>query len=58
MAGDNDPIPAEYLFTNDNKPGLTAEYFDNMELKGDPAFTRIDKNVDFDWGDAGPEKRI
>jgi beta-glucosidase len=38
--------------------GLHAEYFNNTELKGKPEFTRIDKRVDFNFGDVSPDKRI
>lgn len=35
--------------------GLTAEYFDTAALEGDPKVTRIDPNVDFDWGSGSPD---
>lgn len=36
--------------TPDGKtPGLTAEYFNNVDLKGEPALTRTDAHVAFDW---------
>src|SRR3989440_187811 len=31
----------------EGKPGLTAEYFDNLELKGTPSITRTEEHVDF-----------
>jgi beta-glucosidase len=33
------------------KAGALGQYFNNTEMKGDPALTRVDKNVFFDWGD-------
>lgn len=30
--------------------GLKAEYFDNTDLAGEPVLTRVDPQVDFDWG--------
>ncbi|MBC7287582.1 MAG: glycoside hydrolase family 3 C-terminal domain-containing protein, partial [Armatimonadetes bacterium] len=56
-ASDLFPIPATAL-----KPpagaqaehGLLAEYFDNKEPQGEPAFTRIDQVVDFDWAAGAP----
>lgn len=36
--------------------GLSARYFDNRELQGEPVLTRIDKQVGFDWKEASPEK--
>ena len=34
--------------------GLTAEYFDNADLKGKPVVTRVDPQIDFDWDAAAP----
>ncbi len=31
-----------------------GEYFDNPDLKGEPAFIRNDKDINFDWGTAAP----
>jgi beta-glucosidase len=39
----------ESAFSNGNEPGLKAEYFDNIELKGTPFLTRVDKKIDFDF---------
>jgi PA14 domain len=33
---------------------FTAEYFDNMDLAGDPVLTRSDDAIDFDWGTGSP----
>lgn len=45
-------IPSEYLFTNDNGKkikGLKGEYFNNINLEGDPDLIRIDSQIDFRW---------
>ncbi|MCX7018618.1 MAG: glycoside hydrolase family 3 C-terminal domain-containing protein [bacterium] len=34
--------------------GLKGEYFNNMELKGKPALTRVDSQINFDWGQNSP----
>lgn len=34
--------------------GLKAEYFSNATLSGTPAYTTVDKNVYFDWGNNSP----
>jgi len=39
-------------------PGLLGEYFANRDLRGRPAFKRVDPRVDFDWGFSGPDARI
>ncbi len=55
-------IPDSVLFTIDKDGkrvnGLTAEYFNNNKLEGDPVFTRIDKNVDFNWWDKSPSEEL
>jgi beta-glucosidase len=39
------------LFTFDDKPGFRADYYDNTEQKGVPAVSRIEKRVNYRWGD-------
>jgi beta-glucosidase len=47
------------LTTPDGKSaGLLGEYFANTSLAGDPLVTRIDKKVDFDFGDKSPVKGV
>jgi beta-glucosidase len=38
---------------NGGEAGLKAEYFNNPDLKGEPALTRVDKHVDFQFGENG-----
>ena len=38
--------------------GLKGEYFDNPNFSGTPAFTRTDKQIDFDWDAASPAPKI
>ncbi|MBN2785286.1 MAG: DUF5110 domain-containing protein, partial [Pontiellaceae bacterium] len=49
-------IGSELLHTTENgsETGLTAEYFDNMNLSGMPILSRIDSSVDFEWGTGSP----
>ncbi|MBT3208694.1 MAG: beta-glucosidase [Bacteroidetes bacterium] len=45
-------VPAVSFFHYENgnkKDGLKGEYFNNIDLKGNPAMTRIDQKVDFNW---------
>jgi beta-glucosidase len=54
-------IDTQYLLPPDAKPGehgLKAEYFANKDLAGDPAVTRIDPQVNFDWGGGSPDPAI
>lgn len=39
----------EAVLKNGNESGLKGEYFKNIDWKGEPEFTRNDKNVDFTW---------
>ncbi len=48
------PVPASFLRGPEGESGLRAEYFSNKELKGGPVLTRIDREVDFDWGMMNP----
>jgi len=52
-------IPSSALFTEEEgkrRNGLKAEYFNNRDLKGQPAFTHIDKEINFNWWDGAPRK--
>ncbi|MFV5698495.1 glycoside hydrolase family 3 N-terminal domain-containing protein [Flavobacterium sp. ZT3R17] len=43
-------IPSKFLFTPDeSQNGLKGEYFNNRNLEGNPALTRIDNQLEFDW---------
>ncbi len=55
------PILAEHLIPSDGKAGergLKGEYFNNMNLAGEPALIRIDPQVHFDWGGQSPDEAI
>ncbi|MET0622856.1 MAG: glycoside hydrolase family 3 C-terminal domain-containing protein [Pyrinomonadaceae bacterium] len=43
------PVPASAFTTDDGAPGLSAEYFANEELKGEPAVRRTDAQLNFNW---------
>jgi len=51
-------IPTIALETPGGGPGLKGEYYANQNFEGAPALTRIDKTVDFDWGDDAPDKSL
>ena len=48
------PVPASQLLSPDGKPGLKAEYFHGQQLDGSPVLTRIDKDVNFEFGGESP----
>jgi beta-glucosidase len=48
-------IPSKFLMPlNGEGNGLNGSYFGSRELKGEPAVTRIDPQVDFFWYDKSP----
>ena len=54
-------VPSEYLshFENGRKvPGLTGEYFNNIELSGKPDLIRNDDTIDFGWTLFSPEPDV
>ncbi len=52
------PVPSDYLFTEDGRQGVVAEYYDNPEFEGEPVFTRIDDRIDFYWESYSPHPDI
>jgi len=38
--------------------GVIGEYFNNMDVSGEPVLTRIDQNIDFDFGTGSPEPGV
>ena len=48
------PVPASQLSSPDGKPGLKVEYFHGQKLDGSPVLTRIDKDVNFEFGGESP----
>jgi hypothetical protein len=47
-------VPASWLTTTNGQAGLNAFYFSNTNLSGTPALTRVDTNIDFNWGTGSP----
>ena len=48
-----------YAYENDEETfGIYGEYFDNPELKGKPANTRIDQHINFNWGFVSPIENV
>ena len=55
------PVSRNYLLPSDlsfGEYGLIGEYFNNMNLTGDPAMVRLDEKVYFDWGEGSPDSKI
>jgi len=48
------PVPSRYLQTTDGIQGAFGEYFNNRDMKGEPAFTRVDDNINFYWEHLSP----
>jgi beta-glucosidase len=55
------PIDSDYFsvnYGNTISKGLLGEYFDNPNLEGKPVFTKIDKNIDFEFGEGSPTSQM
>jgi len=53
LQGDSNPIDPS-LFSYENKPGIKAEYFNNMNLSGKPAKVLIESQINNEWHDNSP----
>ncbi|KAA9036545.1 beta-glucosidase [Ginsengibacter hankyongi] len=54
-------IPPNNLYTNVNgktQNGLQGEYFNNIQLTGEPVITRVDRQIDFGWTLYSPDPKI
>ncbi len=59
LGGDFKAIDPAILFLPDsNANGLSAEYFDNMDMSGAPQIRREDTSVNFDWSNSSPAEGI
>ena len=47
-------IPPRYLQTPDGMEGALGEYYNNRQMDGEPAFTRVDDNINFYWENFSP----
>ncbi len=52
------PVPGAMLRGPNGEHGLKAEFFANKNLAGPPVLTRIDTEVNFDWGTGSPAPGI
>jgi len=55
------PIPPSFLKPpqgQQQQKGLRGEYFNNMNLAGEPALVRLDEQVDFDWKSNPPDSGL
>lgn len=61
IKADIHPLSAEYMIpsnTSQGEQGLWAEYFDNIELNGQPVLARCDKQINFNWGYDAPHPKL
>ncbi len=55
LNGDANPIDAKYFFLEGKQEhGLYAEYFTNKNLEGKPEVTKVDQQINFNWGGGSP----
>ena len=54
------PIETKYFgqIGDSGKKGMLGQYFDNMELKGEPVLIRIDSIIDFEWYGRAPSEEL
>ncbi len=52
------PVPPSALHGPKGERGLKGEYFSNKTLAGAPVVTRVDREVNFDWGMSNPAPGI
>lgn len=55
---DYEVVAPGYLTGMNNEQGLTATYFNNINLSGEPAITKTDKTIDFLWTLSLPDRMI
>jgi beta-glucosidase len=55
-----EPVSSSALTKNGSgsTAGMKGEYFNNRELKGEPALVRTDAQVNFDWGSLSPASEV
>lgn len=58
MDKDYDVIPSMYLTSLDNTEGLSASYFNNITLSGEPAVKKTNKEINFLWTLSLPDKSV
>ncbi|MCK5457358.1 MAG: glycoside hydrolase family 3 C-terminal domain-containing protein, partial [Melioribacteraceae bacterium] len=51
-------VGEEYFTTNDGEPGIYAEYYNNKEQEGEPVYTTIEKDINFNWGWDSPKEGV
>ncbi len=52
------PVPSEWLKTVDGTVGLSASYYANATLQGEPQVSRTEKSIDFNWRTGTPAQGI
>jgi beta-glucosidase len=54
------PVPRTVFHTGEgaSREGLKAEYFANTDFSGQPALTRMDPQIQFDWNSGAPAKGV
>ncbi len=60
LKGESVPVEESVLYTDMSlkEHGLKGDYYDNMKLNGSPVFSRVDKQVNFDWGGDSPRENF
>lgn len=51
-------VSSNYLKTTNGQQGLKADYFSDLNMKGKPAMSRVDSQVDFHWTLFSPSSEL
>lgn len=54
LPGELEPVPGRLLTPPGGGCGLRGEYFDNLDLAGEPVAVRVDEQIDFNWAFTKP----
>lgn len=54
------PVPASYLFTDSEQTeqGVKGVYYNNLTADGEPAYERVDPDINFHWFDDTPPEGL
>ena len=61
LDGETTPLESSAVstvFEGKKVNGLLGEYFNNQQLSGAPVLSRVDKQVNFNWGEAAPANGV
>jgi len=58
LSNESATVPSAWLTATNGQAGLGAAYFSNTTLSDPPVLTRVDTNIDFNWGTGSPDPTV